>query len=161
MLGRRKTKQPVCALLNFLMIWASGRSQRRLASSRRYGSLSMPAFHRRGPRASKWNGAEKGLVEDKADAVQPATLVSPRDGRVRPPLPGQGFGDFRWNPSQSEGVMEIVEFDYGRASRLFVTREGSVSAGRLWTTGGLWFWRVWSVGKDGQVVLSDTWQFAH
>jgi hypothetical protein len=102
-----------------------------------------------------------GLVEDKGEAVQQATLVSPRDGRIPPPLPGQRFGDFRWNPSQSEGVMEIVEFDYGRASRLFVTREGSVSNGRLWTTGGLWFWRVWSVGKDGQVVLSETWQFAN
>ena len=102
-----------------------------------------------------------GLVEDKGDAAQPASLVSPRDGRVPPPLPGQRFGDFRWNPSQSEGVMEIVEFDYGWASRLFVTREGSVSNGRLWTTGGLWFWRVWSVGKDGQVVLSETWQFAN
>src|SRR5262249_8754740 len=45
MLGRRKTKQPVCALLTFLMAWASGQSQPRLASTRHYGSLSMPTFH--------------------------------------------------------------------------------------------------------------------
>src|SRR5262249_22798157 len=61
MLGRRKTKQPVCALLTFLMAWASGQSQPRLASTRHYGSLSMPTFRRQGPPVSKWNGTEKGL----------------------------------------------------------------------------------------------------
>jgi len=101
------------------------------------------------------------LVEDKGDAVQPATLVSPRDGLLPRPLPGQRFGDFRWTPSQSKGVVEIAEFNYGKASRLFVTRGGSVSAGQLWTTGDQWSWRVLSVGKDGQVVLSDAWLFRH
>jgi hypothetical protein len=45
--------------------------------------------------------------------------------------------------------------------RLFVAPAGRVSAGQLWTTGGPWSWRVWSVSKDGQVVLSDAWQFQH
>src|SRR5262249_47587810 len=61
MLGRRKTKQPVCALLAFLMTWASGQSQPRLASARRYGNLSIPTFHRQRPPVSKWIGTEKGL----------------------------------------------------------------------------------------------------
>src|SRR5262249_29501927 len=85
------------------------------------------------------------LVEEKGKAVQPATLMNPRDGLLPRPLPGQRFGDFRWTPSESEGVVEIAEFNYGRASRLFVARGGSVSAGELWTIGGPWSWRVWSV----------------
>src|SRR5262249_10262393 len=38
-----------------------GQSQPRLASTRHYGSLSMPTFRRRGPPVSKWNGTKKGL----------------------------------------------------------------------------------------------------
>jgi hypothetical protein len=102
-----------------------------------------------------------GLVEDKGKAAKPATLLAPGNGLVPAPLPGQRFGDFQWAPSPSEGVMEVAEFNYGRASRLFVTPAGSVSAGQLWTTRGPWSWRVWSVSKDGQVVLSDAWQFQH
>jgi hypothetical protein len=102
-----------------------------------------------------------GLAEAKDKAVKSATLLAPGDGLLPQPLPGQRFGDFRWAPSTSEGVVEIAEFNYGRASRLFVTPRGSVSTGQLWTTNGPWSWRVWSVGKDGQVVLSDTWHFRH
>jgi hypothetical protein len=102
-----------------------------------------------------------GLVEDQGKAAKPATLLAPGNGLVPSPLPGQRFGDFRWAPSPSEGVVEVAEFNYGRASRLFVTPAGGVSAGQLWTTGGPWSWRVWSVSKDGQVVLSDAWQFQH
>jgi hypothetical protein len=102
-----------------------------------------------------------GLVEAKDKAAKPATLLAPGNGLVPEPLPGQRFGDFRWTPSTSEGVVEIAEFNYGNASRLFVTQGGSVSAGQLWTTRGPWSWRVWSISKDGQVVLSDRWHFQH
>jgi hypothetical protein len=62
-------------------------------------------------------------------------------------------------------VLEIAEFNYGSASRLFTTKnpkpgvKAKLSTGQLWTTNGPWNWRVWSVGADGQVTLSAARKF--
>lgn len=92
----------------------------------------------------------------------PAVLLSPDDGQYpRHPPMGQRFGAFEWQPSASTDVVaEIVEFAYQDDARLFVewpSPDGlprRVSAGRLWTTGGDWFWRVWTVTRTGRVVFS-------
>jgi hypothetical protein len=96
----------------------------------------------------------------QGQAVLPATDLAPMNGLPQPAF-GR-FGDFLWTPSRSKGVVgEIAEFNYGRASRLFYPARGTVSAGRLWTIGGPWSWRIWSLGKDGRVVLSEVRQFRH
>jgi hypothetical protein len=94
------------------------------------------------------------LGAGQGQAVLPAALLTPLDGQLA--------RAFRWTPSPSQGVVaEIAEFNYGRASRLFCPTRGAVSAGQLWTTDGPWSWRVWSIGKDGQVVLSEVRHFRH
>jgi hypothetical protein len=99
------------------------------------------------------------FTEDKEVNLAPAQLVTP-DGIYPPPQPGQRFGDFFWVPSASTDVLaEIAEFNYGPASRLFYKPNGQVSTGRLWTTNTPWFWRVWSIGKNGQVIFSKVHSF--
>ena len=90
----------------------------------------------------------------------PAMLLSPADGDSPRPSNGQGFGFFTWRSSPSEDVVaEVAEFAYQDDARLFVGRPalpGSrISSGQLWTTGGNWNWRVWSITRSGDIVFSD------
>lgn len=95
-------------------------------------------------------------------APVPAVLRSPDDGRF--PVPGNGarFGDFEWQTSPSPDVVaEIAEFRYADDARLFLLRPprpgvtSRVSTGLLWSTGGTWAWRVWSITRAGEVTFSD------
>lgn len=104
--------------------------------------------------------AVASLTEGKDQELQAAELVSPKNGELPELGAGQRFGDFTWNPSTSKDVIgEIAEFHYGNASRLFYLPQGQVSSGKLWTTGGPWSWRIWSIGKNGQLVLSESRNF--
>jgi hypothetical protein len=98
----------------------------------------------------------------------PPTLLSPADGHFPLPSDSQRFGMFRWRPSPSDDVVgEIVEFAYQNDARLFFRRSArgasheGISAGELWTTRGIWNWRVWSISRTGDVVLSDARTFVH
>ena len=104
-----------------------------------------------------------GVLEPEA-----ATLVSPGDRLYPQPADGERFGNFRWLPSPEPGVVaEVAEFSYRNDTRLFLRipsqskDEDPVSAGRLWTTGGEWRWRVWSVTDRGDVAFSTTHTFTH
>ena len=98
----------------------------------------------------------------------PATLLSPADGHFPLPSDRQRFGIFSWRSSPSDDVVgEIVEFAYQNDARLFFRRpvrggshEG-ISAGELWTTRGPWNWRVWSISRTGDLVVSDARTFVH
>lgn len=104
----------------------------------------------------------QSLVNGDDQRISPASLVSPIDGAFPQPTPEDSYGPFVWRSSTSESVVvEIAEFHYGHASRLFSRPKGKVSAGELWSTGGEWSWRVWSMGKNGQIVLSDVRHFTH
>jgi hypothetical protein len=93
----------------------------------------------------------------------PATLLAPAtDSRPRA-RNGQPFGSFTWRSSDSDNVVaEIAEFAYDDDARLFVVRpqqsasSGEISEGRLWTTGGTWYWRIWSVSRSGDIGFSET-----
>ena len=96
----------------------------------------------------------------------PATLLSPPDGDRPRPSNGQPFGFFTWRSSPSEDVVaEVAEFAYKDDARLFVGRparaESRISAGKLWTTGGKWNWRVWSITRSGNIAFSDGRTFQH
>ena len=98
----------------------------------------------------------------------PATLRSPQSGRFPLPTKGARFGDFEWRSSTSEDVVaEIAEFSYGDDARLFLLRPPNaeatqrVSAGKLWTTGGEWSWRVWSIDRSGEIAFSEVRRFEH
>lgn len=97
----------------------------------------------------------------------PALLLAPLDGRFPERPAAERFGSFAWQPSASaEVVTEIVEFAYEDDARLILHRHsplvrGQVSAGRLWTTGGDWRWRVWSVTREGEVAFSGARTFVH
>ena len=120
-------------------------------------------------------------LHEQLDAPpEPARLLPPTDDMPSPTTDGD-YGEFCW--TQSPGVSsvaatsavsasalnappavvvaEIAEFHYGDADRLFFNPGGRVSAGALWTTGTRWAWRVWTVGADGQIALSDIGRFAH
>lgn len=104
---------------------------------------------------------------------QLSSLMVSADGLANPPMPanlitddwvnisykqGAGFMDFIWHPSQSSDVIcEVAEFEYQNATRLFFLFEdyGKVSSGKLWTTGGVWQWRIWSISKNGKMALSE------
>ena len=98
-----------------------------------------------------------------------AELLTP-DRELPAPSNGQRFGSFTWKPSASPDVVgEIVEFEYGRptsASRLFISSDVSqgpkeISTGKLWTTQGIWHWRVWSIAKNGSMALTQPRSFEH
>jgi hypothetical protein len=98
----------------------------------------------------------------------PAVLLAPSDGDFPRPLNGARFGSFVWQPSpSSEVVAEIAEFAYEDDARLIFRppaphRVGDeVSTGSLWTTGGPWRWRVWSMTRQGDVAFSDVRTFRH
>jgi hypothetical protein len=93
------------------------------------------------------------LVEGEGEALRRATSLALTPGP--PPPPDEVRYDvYRWIPSPSKDVVaEVAEFYYDDANRLFINPGGEVSEGELW--GGGVPWRVWSVGKDGQVVTSE------
>jgi hypothetical protein len=98
----------------------------------------------------------------------PANMLSPEDGLVPSPLPGQRFGTFGWHASpSSEMVAELAEFAYDDDARLILVSPAApgapsaVSAGALWTTSHPWRWRVWSIGRTGEVAFSESRTFVH
>jgi hypothetical protein len=98
----------------------------------------------------------------------PATLLTPATGSRPRARKDQRFGSFTWRSSDSDNVVaEIAEFAYDDDARLFVVRpaqpasSAEVSAGRLWTTGGAWYWRIWSVSRSGNITFSETRTFQH
>lgn len=112
----------------------------------------------------------KMLARDAAagPVPAPATLRSPRNGRLPIPAKGARFGDFEWRSSTSEDVVaEIAEFTYQDDARLFLLQPRNpgvvrrVSAGQLWTTGGEWAWRVWSITSSGEIAFSESRTFVH
>ena len=125
-------------------------------SNRQFVAL-LPAFSR-------------ALARDiPADPVPaPATLRSPGNGRFPLPAKGARFGDFVWQASASEDVVaEIAEFSYHDEARLVLLRSlnpgepRTVSSGQLWTTGGEWAWRVWSITRSGEIAFSEVRTFVH
>ena len=100
----------------------------------------------------------------------PATLRSPQNGWFPIPPNGARFGDFKWQSSTSEDVaVEIAEFIYHDDARLFVLGPRRrnlgvpqhISAGQLWSTGGEWAWRVWSITMSGEIAFSEVRTFVH
>ena len=97
----------------------------------------------------------------------PATLTSPEDGRYPIPEIGRRFGEFKWQSSSAEGVVaEVAEFSYKNDARLFLLTAPKPGASRqlpehLWTTGGEWAWRVWSITRTGEVAFSQARTFVH
>jgi hypothetical protein len=98
----------------------------------------------------------------------PARLLSPPTGAFPQPERSRRFGDFIWQSSPSDDVVaEIAEFAYKDDVRLILTRprrsgaRAAVSTGQLWHTGGAWYWRIWSVGRAGDVAFSDARTFVH
>ena len=111
-----------------------------------------------------------GSLLQNASAGSPlpaaAELITP-DWEFPAPSGGQRFGNFSWKSSLSPDVVpEVVEFEYGPATRLFISFDVSlspkqISAGKLWTTHGIWHWRVWSIAKSGSLALSQHRSFKH
>ena len=98
----------------------------------------------------------------------PATLLAPATGSRPRARKDQRFGSFTWRSSDSDSVVaEIAEFAYDDDARLFVVRpqqpasSGEISEGQLWTTGGAWYWRIWSVSRSGDIGFSETRTFQH
>ena len=99
----------------------------------------------------------------------PAKLLSPEAGGYPKPNGGQRFGDFVWQPSPSPSVVaEIIEFAYGDDARLFIKfrseqnpTEDRLSSGHMWSTGGVWRWRVWSISDSGVVSFSEARSFTN
>jgi hypothetical protein len=99
----------------------------------------------------------------------PANLLAPEDGQYPVPAQGQRFGDFVWQPSASTDVVaQIIEFAYNDDARLFLKffsgnslANEQISDGQLWTTRGLWRWRVWSISDSGAISFSESRTFSH
>jgi hypothetical protein len=98
----------------------------------------------------------------------PAVLRSPQSGGFPVPANTARFGDFEWQSSSSEDVVaEIAEFSYHDDARLVLLQRRNpgvarhVSAGQLWTTGGEWAWRVWSITRSGEIAFSEVRTFVH
>jgi hypothetical protein len=99
----------------------------------------------------------------------PAKLLAPEDGQSPVPAHGQPFGDFVWQPSTSTDVVaQIIEFAYNEDARLFLRffsgnspASDQLSDGQIWTTRGLWRWRVWSISGSGAVSFSEARSFSH
>lgn len=112
---------------------------------------------------------DRALAADSAagPVPEPATLISPEDGRYPTPEMGQRFGHFKWQSSAAESVVaEIAEFAYKNDARLFLLPAPRPGAPRqlpesLWTTGGEWGWRVWSITRSGEVAFSQVRTFVH
>ena len=109
--------------------------------------------------------------EQNTSDLLPASNLAPENIRPKPAA-GDRFGEFTWQPSQSDNVVaEIVEFSPGIDARLFVkfrddriAVEDSISAGGLYhlndsTKDQTWRWRVWSIASDGSIAFSETQTF--
>ncbi len=104
-----------------------------------------------------------------SSAPAPPSLLTPQDGEFPVPAPGARFGDFSWHTSPSAGeVAEIAEFAYNGDARLFAIffsgpapATEHCSTGALWSTGGMWKWRVWSISDTGAVSVSPARSFNH
>ena len=106
------------------------------------------------------------LIVDEPESVDPpipATLIT-EDRVAFSYSKERGYMDFEWLPSSSSNVIaEVAEFEYQHSTRLFFLfgNPGRVSSGKLWTTRSLWHWRVWSIGKNGKITLSQNRSFDH
>jgi hypothetical protein len=104
-----------------------------------------------------------------ASAVpMPATLTAPASGQFPRPQPGERFGWFTWDSSPSDDVVaEIAEFVYADDARMIIVFprraaiRGRMSAGQLWTTNREWSWRIWSIGRTGELTFSESRTFVH
>ncbi len=112
-----------------------------------------------GETAGRWRALEPRFG---ASGMAPtaATLQTP-DGVLPAPAAGERFGEFSWLPAEPASIAQVVEMNYGRDTRLFLVdpAESRLSTGRLWTTKSTWHWRVWTVGADGAIALSETRSF--
>ena len=109
------------------------------------------------------------LDQEQRTAFAPdqAQLLTP-DGVYPLPQRGERFGDFIWQPSQSNDVIgQIVEFMWGKDTNWGLTRlfflppsENKLSSGYL-MSGGATMWRVWSINKAGDVTFSDRQSFTN
>ena len=107
--------------------------------------------------------------DDRLQALPiPATPLSPPVGQPLRAARGERFGMFTWRSGPSADIVaEIAEFAYKDDARLFVRRPappgslGQLSDGRLWTTRGMWSWRVWSISRSGDIAFSEVWTFRH
>ena len=103
-----------------------------------------------------------GPVDEPASDA--AELMTP-DWTYPSPGPREKFGDFVWKPNASAATAaEIVEFEYGDATRMFVSFDVSqgpkkLSTGQLSMHDGVWHWRVWSVARSGSLALSESRSF--
>jgi hypothetical protein len=94
---------------------------------------------------------------ESADPPVPAKLIT-KDRVALSYSRECGFMDFKWLPSSSSSVIaEVAEFEYLYSTRLFFlfNNPGRISSGQIWSTGGLWHWRVWSINKNGKITLSE------
>jgi hypothetical protein len=97
-------------------------------------------------------------------APDAAELMTP-DWTFPSPSSVNGFGDFLWKPSTfADLVGEVIEFEYGDATRMFVSFDVSqspkrISTGKLWQRDGVWHWRIWSVARSGSMTLSESRSF--
>jgi hypothetical protein len=99
-------------------------------------------------------------------APDAADLVTP-DWTFPSPSPDAIFGDFLWKPSASADVVgEVIEFEYGDATRMLISFDVSqspspkkISTGKLFQADGVWHWRIWSVARSGSMALSENRSF--
>src|SRR5262245_35025718 len=105
----------------------------------------------------------RALTNDAgAAAILPATLLKHTEAAI-----GQRFGEFSWRPGASTDVVcEIAEIEYEHATRLFIffqasSPSGRVPEGNLWSTGGPWHWRLWTIARNGRLFLSEAQPFYH
>jgi len=113
----------------------------------------------------------KGFL-NSLDQEQPADMTPDPVRHLMPngmfPVPAkrERFGDFVWLPSESTEVIgQVAEFSWGRDTNYGLTRlfflpasENKLSSGLL-MSGGLSFWRVWSISKTGDVAFSERHSF--
>jgi hypothetical protein len=110
-------------------------------------------------------------AQEDGQLPSPAQLSYPVEGGsfIRPRSGYGVFEDFVWQPSTSPDVLaEVVEVDFTTSgNRLFLfVRDGEVPVEQRLSAGQLWGygrdrWRVWSIGVDGRVTLSETRTFEH
>jgi hypothetical protein len=113
-----------------------------------------------GATTGQWRELARRFTDGVA-TPSPGTLQSP-DGLFPSPAQGQRFGNFTWRPG-SGGIAQIIEMANANDVRLFLVGSGEqqISTGQLWSTNGEWRWRVWTVGSDGSVAISDSRSFRH
>ncbi len=96
---------------------------------------------------------------DQVGQMVSASPAAPSDGDNRPPMP-----EFWWD-DRGTGTLEIVEWqrNFGNSwtsSNMYFVPEDAGhlrtrTTGRFANAGGLYRWRVWSLGKGGSVAISS------